>query len=131
MSRDPLANGPSSNQLLVKKDGHLIGKNPLSIDINLLKEAGHGDNPIVKIIRKKCLDCCGQQKGEVRKCVVTDCPLWAFRMGVNPFLSEKRKANKSYFGGAHKRREKDLDLKEESDCLDQPNLFDEISDKQG
>lgn len=34
-----------------------------------------------KAIRLKCLDCCGGQKPEVRKCPAESCPLWRFRMG--------------------------------------------------
>lgn len=34
-----------------------------------------------KAIRLKCIDCCGGNTAEVRKCPVTHCPLWRFRMG--------------------------------------------------
>ena len=34
-----------------------------------------------KAIRMKCLDCSGNQLAEVRKCPVTNCPLWRYRMG--------------------------------------------------
>ena len=34
-----------------------------------------------KAIRLKCIDCCGNQIAEVRKCPVTSCPLWRYRMG--------------------------------------------------
>ena len=34
-----------------------------------------------KAIRMKCLDCCADQLAEVRKCPVTNCPLWRYRMG--------------------------------------------------
>ena len=34
-----------------------------------------------KAIRLKCLDCCCGQSVEVRKCPLTDCPLWRYRMG--------------------------------------------------
>lgn len=34
-----------------------------------------------KAIRLKCLDCSGNNMAEVRKCPVTHCPLWRFRMG--------------------------------------------------
>ena len=34
-----------------------------------------------KAIRLKCLDCTCGQSAEVRKCELTDCPLWRFRMG--------------------------------------------------
>ena len=38
----------------------------------------------VQSIRLKCLDCSGGQKNEVRFCPISDCPLYAFRMGLNP-----------------------------------------------
>ncbi len=34
-----------------------------------------------KAIRLKCLDCCGGQSAEVRRCPVVHCPLWRYRMG--------------------------------------------------
>lgn len=34
-----------------------------------------------KAIRMKCIDCSGGNMAEVRKCAVTTCPLWRFRMG--------------------------------------------------
>lgn len=37
-----------------------------------------------KAIRAKCLDCCGNQEAEVRKCVSVTCPLWPMRMGSLP-----------------------------------------------
>ena len=43
----------------------------------------------VKAIRKNCLDCSGGSVSEVRNCVVTDCPLYLYRLGRNP----NRKAN--------------------------------------
>ena len=32
-------------------------------------------------IRLKCLDCQNYQEAEVRRCTLTFCPLWRFRMG--------------------------------------------------
>ena len=34
------------------EDGHLVGKNPLSLDIFLLEEAGHTNIPIGRVIQK-------------------------------------------------------------------------------
>lgn len=34
-----------------------------------------------KAIRLKCLDCSAGQMAEVRKCELTSCPLWRYRMG--------------------------------------------------
>ena len=53
-------------------------------------------NP-VKVIRDKCLDCCGGSSKEVELCPVEKCPLWKWRFGKNPFrkrqsMSEEQKA---------------------------------------
>ena len=89
-----------SNKLLERnKYGHSIGKNPLSTGVNSLKNAGHTSMSAPKIMRKKCLDCCDFQVGEVRKCVSTDCALWPYRMGKNPFLAHKRKGKGNYGKG--------------------------------
>lgn len=53
-------------------------------------------NPL-KAIRAKCLDCCCGQVNEVKECPCTDCPLYPFREGRNPFrkkreLTEEEKA---------------------------------------
>ena len=34
-----------------------------------------------KAIRVKCLDCCCDSHAEVRKCHITECALWPFRIG--------------------------------------------------
>lgn len=46
-----------------------------------------------KAIRMKCLDCCCDNMAEVRKCPVTNCPLWRYRMGheENDELKPERK----------------------------------------
>lgn len=33
-------------------------------------------------IRLKCLDCCGNQRNEVRACGAVNCPLWPYRFGT-------------------------------------------------
>ena len=38
----------------------------------------------LKAIRLKCLDCCGGEAKEVRKCEIQTCSLWPNRMGRNP-----------------------------------------------
>ena len=38
----------------------------------------------VKAIRAKCLDCCCNQRLEVRLCPAKDCSLWPYRMGHRP-----------------------------------------------
>ena len=41
-------------------------------------------NPI-KAIRCFCIDCMGGQAREVKDCTAPNCPLYAFRMGENPY----------------------------------------------
>lgn len=50
---------------------------------------GHTKKPLLKVIRDKCLDCCVYQPSEVRLCQATDCDLWPYRMGENPFRKHK------------------------------------------
>ena len=38
----------------------------------------------MKAIRAKCLECSNGQPKEVRGCIITECPLYAFRLGKNP-----------------------------------------------
>jgi len=45
-------------------------------------------NP-VKAIREKCLDCCCGSSQEVKMCVITDCALFPFRMGNNPYRKKR------------------------------------------
>lgn len=48
----------------------------------------------IKAIRAKCLECSCNQLGEVRECPITDCPLFPFRFGKNPYrkpISEERR----------------------------------------
>jgi hypothetical protein len=38
----------------------------------------------LKAIREKCLDCCVGSRAEVRRCNITDCPVFPYRFGHNP-----------------------------------------------
>lgn len=41
-------------------------------------------NTPLKAIRKKCLECSGGDKQEVRKCFLHQCPLFPYRLGHDP-----------------------------------------------
>lgn len=82
----------SARQILLEKspfevDGaELIGRDPRQITAREFHSAGiAGDATMLEVIRAKCLDCCGEQADEVRKCVAFACPNWPFRMNANPF----------------------------------------------
>lgn len=59
--------------------------------------------PPLKTIRAKCLDCCAGSAHEVRECASTNCPLWPFRMGRNPYLelSDEERERRRQIGRAH------------------------------
>ena len=44
----------------------------------------------LKAIRAKCLDCCGGQKQEVKRCPCEDCTLRPFRFGKNPNMANRK-----------------------------------------
>ncbi len=58
--------------------------------------AERSNNPI-KRIREYCIQCVADQPKEVELCPITDCPLYDFRFGTNPYrakrvVSEEQKA---------------------------------------
>jgi hypothetical protein len=93
-----------SNSLLeISQDkidgGDLVGRRPSDVPSEFLYLNFRAQNPM-KAIRAKCLDCCCGNAAEVRKCVATDCGLWPFRLGSNPFrkrtiLSEDEKCRRA------------------------------------
>ena len=82
-------------------------KKPLDVRDELPKYR----NP-VKVIRNKCLDCCGGSSKEVELCPIEKCPLHKWRFGRNPYrekreLSEEQKAAaRERMAKLHARREK-------------------------
>lgn len=53
----------------------------------------------LKLIRKNCLDCCGNSSITVQFCASTDCHLWYLRFGKRPktFIKMKGKKFESLF----------------------------------
>ncbi|MDH6235162.1 hypothetical protein M2281_005784 [Mesorhizobium soli] len=73
--------------------GTLIGRDPREIPLAEIRLLEHAESPI-KAIRAKCIDCSGANVAEARKCVTVNCPLWPFRMGVNPFHASSASAKR-------------------------------------
>lgn len=46
----------------------------------------------MKAIREKCLDCCCGSATEVNLCTITDCALYPFRMGKNPYRKNRERS---------------------------------------
>jgi hypothetical protein len=42
----------------------------------------------IKSIRAYCVECCCENRAEVRFCSSQNCPLWAYRMGKRPNTRE-------------------------------------------
>jgi hypothetical protein len=70
-------------------EGEQIGKHPSEVPSEILSLNFRAQNPL-NAIRAKCIDCCCGNAAEVRKCVATDCALWPFRMGTNPFRKKRK-----------------------------------------
>jgi len=73
--------------------GNLIGRDPREIPLADIRRLEHPESP-VKAARAKCLDCCGDNAAEVRKCVAVNCALWPLRMGNNPFHASSASAKR-------------------------------------
>ena len=50
-----------------------------------LANLGHHKRPLSKAIRGMCLDCCADNRAEVRRCTSVGCALYPYRMGSNPY----------------------------------------------
>lgn len=81
MNRD----NPQSLISIDTETGKKIGCDPRRVSGAELTDAGHQKDSLLTIMRRKCLDCCAGQTGEVRLCTATACDLWPYRMGTNPF----------------------------------------------
>lgn len=81
--------------LELSDEGLPVGRDPRKMTHDELIALGRDPLSPMKVIRARCLDCCGGSQQEVRFCVAVDCPAWAYRMGKNPFraeMSDERKA---------------------------------------
>jgi hypothetical protein len=80
---------PTAGGLELDEAGLAIGRDPRDMGRDELVALGHGKQPLLKVIRARCLDCCCEQPSEVRKCTAVRCANWPYRMGSDPF-SERR-----------------------------------------
>lgn len=61
-------------------------------------------NP-VKAIREKCLDCCCGSTTEVKECTVSQCPIYPFRLGKNPFRQKREMTEEQKMAVGNRLRE--------------------------
>ena len=50
-----------------------------------LEALGHTKQPLLRVIRTNCIECCAGNEAEVRRCGMHWCPFWPYRMGSNTF----------------------------------------------
>jgi len=62
--------------------------------------------PPLKAIRKHCLECVGNCRDDVRTCTGTDCLLWPYRFGTNPFRKTMAEAERTKRGKTMNHRHK-------------------------
>jgi hypothetical protein len=74
--------------------GGPVGRNPREMTQDELREAGHEPMSPLEALRKRCLDCCGQQAKEVALCPAVGCPSWVFRMGTDPWRKPASEARR-------------------------------------
>jgi hypothetical protein len=68
----------------------LVGRDPRCMTPGELQACGITPQPLLAVIRAKCLDCCCGNAAEVRRCGDISCANWAYRMNVNPFRTKRR-----------------------------------------
>lgn len=71
------------------RDGEEIGRDPREMTQEEIQACGHEPMPVLAAIRARCLDCCGGQPSEVRKCTAVACALWPFRQNKNPWRTAR------------------------------------------
>tara|TARA_R100001369_G_scaffold46737_3_gene73115 strand:- start:15360 stop:15602 length:243 start_codon:yes stop_codon:yes gene_type:complete len=70
---------------------------------------GHVSTPVLKAIKKNCIECSGGSFAEVKECTVYKCHMWPFRLGKNPWRKEMSQEQKDKAGLRFKKiREDDV-----------------------
>ena len=60
-------------------------RNVLPFEDDLTQGESHAEGATaLRAIKRRCFDCSGCSKADVRNCKFTDCDLWPFRQGKNP-----------------------------------------------
>jgi hypothetical protein len=80
---------PTSHFIVLHADGSTEGRDPRLLTPAELAVAGHIPQPILRVIRFKCLDCCGGSRTEVSASTAVSCALWPYRLGANPFAKAR------------------------------------------
>lgn len=79
----------SSNINIIKKRMTMDTREIKNIDD--LNEKVKTNRSMKDAIRMKCLDCCCYQFNEIKACTISNCPLYPFRNGKNPFINSPKR----------------------------------------
>lgn len=77
---------------MAKKKSEIIEDMSLAEEEMNISETGEAPEEIkspIKAIRAFCVECMGGQPREVKFCAAPRCPLFAFRMGKNPYIKRE------------------------------------------
>jgi hypothetical protein len=94
----------------------LIGRDPRQMTVAALNALGHEKQPLLRMIRANCIECCAGAEAEVRRCRMHWCPFWPYRMATNPFAAPRSEAQRTHARNIAARSHKP------------PSLGDEIED---
>lgn len=70
---------------------------------------------VLKAIRNKCLECCGDSPYEVKNCTSKTCPLYVFRFGKNPFRQKREMTDEQREQASERLRKARENRKQSSD----------------
>lgn len=77
------------HQELDPTEGVPVGRDPRRMTVAELEALGHRKRRILQAVRERCIDCCAGNVAEVRRCGISTCAAWPYRMGTNPFAAEQ------------------------------------------
>lgn len=83
-------------------EGTPVGRDPRRLTVADLESFGRPRISRGDAIRAKCLDCCCGSPSEVRRCGMVDCALWPFRMGTDPYRSEREMSDEQRAAAAER-----------------------------
>ena len=67
----------------------LVGRDPRRMTAEDFAACGIERQPLLAVIRAKCLDCVNYQPSEVRRCGDIQCPNWPYRMNADPLRAKR------------------------------------------
>jgi hypothetical protein len=82
---------------IVEQMPALLGRERRRLTVAELEALGHTKQPLLRVIRTNCVECCAGNEAEVRRCGMHWCPFWPYRMASNPFAAPKSEAQLAAF----------------------------------